>query len=165
MSARLPRSRPSGPRSAESSAGTDSAAPSDTARTTTASSPSARAAVRMAADSMSTASAPVADRSAALAAGVPTTVPVVTRMPVAAVPAAASARACAADGTASILPSGARTRAGTTRSPEARRGSSPPHTPAEITSGAANPSRQEAQRSERRAAPRPTGAMRRPGRP
>src|SRR6266536_3110783 len=52
-----------------------------------------------------------------------------------------------------------------TRSPGWRRGSSPPHTPAETTSGSASPSRRGAQRDPHRTARSPTGARRRAPRP
>src|SRR5215470_5222591 len=52
-----------------------------------------------------------------------------------------------------------------TRSPGRRRGSRPPHTPADTTRGAPKPSNRSPQRSAHRAAPRPTGASRSASRP
>ena len=165
-SARPPRSRPSGPRSAVSSAGTDSAAPSDTARTTDRLQPAACAAARMAADSMSTAAAPVADAERGLGRGrahhgaggheqcrwPPSPPP---RAPAHARPASP--------------PASRRRERGRARAPRGRRGPAAGRvlrTRRRRSRGAReSPARQAAQRSERRTAPRPTGAMRRPGRP
>ncbi len=134
-SARTGRSFPAGVIRSMSSSGTLSPAASDTPRTTSVGQPAAAACARMTADSMSTATAPLLAKSAALAAAVATTSREVTRVPPRAAPARSVACRWGVGVTLSRSPLGPSTLSGSTRSPALRSGARPPQTPPETTSG------------------------------
>ena len=142
VTARSGRTRPSSPTAPASAVGILLSASSDTARTTAAGTPRSRAHASTAADSMSTASAPVSIQRRAFCAADSTTAATVRSAP------SPGTRGSGAVG--QRVPSGPSTTVGTTRAPMASDGASAPQAPATTTrSGARHAGARSARRAPR----------------